>query len=228
MRVGLLICDHVRPEFLAAFGDYDQMFTDLFPDLDWQFYEVTQGQFPTDLAECEVYFTTGSHHSVYENLPWIGQLKSFIRDLHRANGYFVGVCFGHQILAEALGGKVEQSSVGWCVGVHAFEVLREEPWMQPVRRGFNLLMSCQDQVVRLPEGAVLLASSEKCPVGMFRVGERMLGMQAHPEFSKGYAEALMEQRVGRIGEAVVRAGKKSLELSVDAELIRAWVKQFLK
>lgn len=226
MRAGLLICDHVRPEFLAAFGDYDQQFTQLFSTWDWQFYDVTQGQFPTDIAECDVYLTTGSHHSVYEELPWIAQLKSFIQTLYRADKYFIGVCFGHQLLAEALGGEVGKSSVGWCVGVHEFEVVQPEKWMMPEQNRFNLLMSCQDQVLVLPEGAVVLACSEKCAVGMYRVGERMLGMQAHPEFSKAYAEALMEQRVARIGEQVVREGKASLELSVHAELIRSWVELF--
>jgi len=99
--------------------------------------------------------------------------------------------------------------------------------MQPFQDSVGLLMMCQDQVVQLPENSTVLAGNEKCPVGIFRVGKTMLGIQAHPEFSKEYDRLLMENRIDRMGESVVKSGVESLRKDVDAVLIREWVKRFI-
>lgn len=227
MKAGLLECDHVNAEYRAKFGDYAQMFTNLFPELEWTYYDVCNGEFPTDLNECDVYFATGSRRSVYEPVAWIEQLKKLIRALARLDKYFIGCCFGHQLLGEAMGGKVAKSTNGWCVGVHQFTVTEQADWMHPASNSLHLLMMCQDQVQQLPPNAKVWAGSKKCPVGIFQVGEKMLGIQAHPEFSKAYAQLLMEMRVDRMGEEVVKAGIASLEQTVDRALIRNWVLNFI-
>lgn len=230
MKVGLLECDHVREELLHIAGDYRQMFPALFGKVtnDWQFdfYDVCNGHFPESADECDAYLCTGSKASVYDNEAWIVRLKHFVRDIHRSGRKYVGVCFGHQMLAEALGGKVGKSAIGWCVGVHPFQALAMEPWMEPFNASFNVLMMCQDQVMEMPEGSTLLAETPDCPVGMFRVGANMVGIQAHPEFPKSYNQALMELRVERIGTEKVEAGIASLELSTDEIVIANWLKNF--
>lgn len=227
LTAGLLVCDHVKAEYQATFGDYPDMFNTLFPELEFKLYDVCNGVFPKNLDECHVYMATGSLHSVYENLDWIVRTKELIRQIYEANKYFIGFCFGHQLLGEALGGKVEKSTKGWCVGVHEFAIKTQQPWMQPAQSQLNVLMMCQDQVMRLPEGAIVLAGNESCPVGMFQVGETMLGIQGHPEFSKAYDRFLVEARVERMGKATVEAALESLEKPVDREVIRDWMKQFL-
>ncbi|MEZ4688570.1 MAG: amidotransferase [Bacteroidia bacterium] len=179
MKAGLFICDHVAESLQDRFGDYPDMFARLFPELEWKHYEVTQGQFPQDLNECEVYFATGSRRSVYEQEDWIDELKATIRRLATTNKHFVGFCFGHQLLGEALGGRVQKSPMGWCVGVHRFDILEKARWMRPFQQQINILMMCQDQVIELPPNSVVLASGERCPVGIMQIGERMLGIQAH-------------------------------------------------
>jgi len=227
MKAGLFICDHVNTEYQARFGDYPEMFARLFPDVEWVLYDACQGEFPANLEECDFYMATGSRHSVYDDLPWITQLKQVIRDISIAKKCFIGFCFGHQLIGEALGGRVGKSSSGWCVGVHDFEILEKKNWMQPTPKSFGVLMMCQDQILELPENAQILASSKMCPVGVIQVGENMLGIQGHPEFSKDYDRLLMENRVDRMGEKTVKLGIESLSKTIDTDLLRMWCLQFV-
>lgn len=226
MKAALLLCDHVSTPYQAQFGDYTNMFADLFPELNFDYYDVINGQYPQNLEEYDVYMATGSRHSAYEDLEWIHRLKAIIREIYQRKQCFVGFCFGHQLLGEALGGKVEKSPKGWCVGVHEFELKQSADWMRPNQDPINLLMMCQDQVLVLPEGAKVLAGNDHCPVGMFQIGHTMLGVQAHPEFSKAYDRLLMELRVDRMGEKVVQEGIESLNKEVHRQVIRDWVIKF--
>lgn len=230
MKIGLLECDHVREELLSISGDYRQMFPALFatvaPMWEFEFFDVCNGHFPVSVNDCDVYICTGSKSSVYDHDEWIIRLKTFVKALYEAGKTYIGVCFGHQILGEALGGEVRKSDVGWCVGVHSFEVLEYQKWMQPALSSFNLLMMCQDQVLKLPPDSILLAQTPDCPHAMFQVGNFMLGIQAHPEFSKAYDQALMELRVERIGERKVEMGTMSLELPVSEKEFAQWIVNF--
>ena len=235
MKVGLLECDHVLEKYRHIAGDYREMFAALMerhaPQLNLLPFDVRNGEFPPSLETCDAYLCTGSRFSVYDDADWIHSLKDFVRRLRNAERPFIGICFGHQMMAEALGGKVEKSPQGWGVGVHAVEILRREAWMQPSCIGAqaqcNLQYMHQDQVMRLPEGGVLLGGSEHCPVAMFRAGPSMLGIQAHPEFPAAYSEALMLDRVERIGAERVEAGRRSLEQKTDEGTIVQWIAEFL-
>ena len=99
--------------------------------------------------------------------------------------------------------------------------------MQPYRQEVNLLMMCQDQVIELPPNATVIGQAEKCPHGIMRIGEKLLGIQAHPEFSKAYDQLLLEARVDRIGEEIVNAGLQSLTMEVHREIIRLWILRFI-
>ena len=236
IKIGLLECDHVRDEFRHIAGDYRNMFPSLFsplaPEWEFVFYDVCNGHFPTSVDDCDAYLSTGSKCSVYDDEPWIHTLKAFVAELYVHQKIYVGVCFGHQLLAESLGGKVQKSSVGWCVGVHQFTVIESAEgsypqWMQPFQQNVHLLMMCQDQVQVLPPDAHVLATAADCPVAMFQVGSRMLGVQAHPEFTVPYEEALMRSRVERIGEAKTQEGLESLSRPLDSVLVARWIVEFV-
>lgn len=227
MKTGLLICDHINPEYKDEFGDYPDMFKALFPEFDWRLYDVCNGEFPKNINECGVYFTTGSRHSVYEEIDWILRLRGFVRVLYKEQVPYVGMCFGHQMLGEALGGKVMKAEQGWCVGVQSFEMTEKADWMTPYEDNINLVMMCQDQIKVLPQEAKVLASNKMCPAGMIQVGEKMLGIQAHLEFPKAYDEALMKARIERMGEDVVAKGIESLAMPVSVKTVRNWVLNFL-
>ena len=217
MKVGLLVCDHVNEKYQEEFGDYPNMFAALFPEFEIVPFDVVNNEFPVDLEEYTAFMATGSRHSVYEELEWIQRTKDFIKMLYESGKPFVGCCFGHQLMGEALGGKVEKSFNGWCVGVHEF---------QPI--GLNLLMMCQDQIVELPTEAIVLGGNAVCPNGMIQVGQHFLGIQAHPEFSKAYDKMFMETRVDRMGEFVVGRGIASLEQPVHTKEIHAYILNFIK
>ena len=227
-QIGLLICDHVQETYQAFHGNYPAMFARLFPDFEFIHYDVCRGHFPASVHDCEVYMATGSLHSVYEELDWIAQLKAFVREIYLQEKYFIGFCFGHQLIGAALGGKVEKASQGWSIGVHTYTIAQQKNWMIPFQQSFNILMMCQDQVLELPQGGISLASTPTCPNAMIQVGEKILGIQGHPEFTKAYDKVLMQDRVERMGLEKVKSGLASLSLSLDVRLFRQWVIEFLK
>ena len=228
MKIGLLECDHVRDELLSIAGDYRQMFPALFKGIttswEWVFYDLINGHFPKHIDECDAYICTGSRFSVYDREPWIVQLKTLVQNLYAAKKPFVGVCFGHQMLAEALGGKVQKADVGWCVGVHCFQTSNSNATIQNPQ----LLMMCQDQVVKLPPHATVLASTPDCPVAMLQVGDTMLGIQAHPEFGKPYEAALINIRIEKIGEQKAQKALESLTQPVDTQAMAHYIRQFVE
>jgi len=229
MKVGLLGCDHVMEHLRPIAGDYDRMFASLFaryaPQIELVYFDARAGELPASLGACEAYVTTGSRFSAYDDEAWIRALKDFVRQLHEADRPFVGICFGHQVMAEALGGKVEPSPQGWGVGVHGMNVVRTENWMQPQQSSCNIQYSHRDQIVRLPEQSVVLAESDHCPVAMFRVGEKMLGIQGHPEFPADYVQALVRGRVEIIGAEKVNA--TDFTTPTDDAVITDWLSNFL-
>ena len=228
MKIGLLECDHVLEQFRPIAGDYKDMFQAWLPQAEFAFFDACNGHFPADDDDCDAYMCTGSKYSVYDDVDWILELKAFVKKVYAGNKKFVGVCFGHQMLGEALGGKVEKAPAGWNVGAHSFELLQRETWMEPFQSPVRVLMMCQDQVMVLPTGITVLARAATCPVAMFRVGDRMLGIQGHPEFPVAYEAALLESRRERIGNEKTDAGLESLSWPVDRERVGEWVMRFLE
>lgn len=231
MHIGILQADRVDPEHRARFGDYPAMFADtlrggMAQEATFEFFDVRRERYPRRTEDCDGYLITGSRASVYDDDPWIVRLIGFVRGLHQAGARTVGICFGHQLIAQALGGAVGRAPGGWGVGVHTWKVVRREPWMRPAKRDFRLLASHQDQVEMLPPGARLLASSHFCPHAAFAVGEHMLAVQGHPEFTKAYAKFLMHRRRPLLG-AAFEPGMRSLDQPTDAGLIAGWIAGFL-
>jgi len=219
MRVGLLLCDHVDDRLRAIAGDYDEMFGSLFSELDLVPYDAIGGVLPKDADDCDAWLLTGSRHSAYDHEPWISALSAFVRDLRASGAPTVGICFGHQLLAHALGGRVEKAATGWGVGAHAIE--------RPAAADWRLLFMHQDQVVALPGDGVVLGSTDHCPVAALQIGSSMVGVQAHPEFTGDYERALLDARVERIGAAKVESARTSLEAPTDEHAAARWLAGFL-
>jgi GMP synthase-like glutamine amidotransferase len=231
VNVALLECDHVDERLRPIAGGYPEMFEALLrpvlPRAKITRFDVCHGRLPDSPDECDAYLCTGSRSSVYESLPWIDELQAFIRDLRGSGRPFVGICFGHQALAQALGGEVAKSGYGWGVGAHDIGVVERESWMQPPLEKVRLQYMHQDEVCRLPPDAKLLARGEHCEVAMFSVDGTMLGIEGHPEFPAEYNEALMRGRIGRIGRERVDAGIASFAEPTDEAAVALWIAKFL-
>ena len=235
MKLGILICDHVQPQLQHEFGDYQDMFISTIikansgiKNLKLSFYDVQKGQYPTDINDCDAYMSTGSKYSVYENHEWITQLLKFIQSLYIAQKPFVGICFGHQLIAQALGGTVEKSDKGWGIGVTKSKIIKKQPWMKPHLNSVNLVVSHQDQVIKLPKNAEVLMGNQFCPYYMIQIDKRFLGIQGHPEFSRDYSKALMLSRKDRIPKSTLDKGIKSLNETPDDLVVMQWILWFLK
>ncbi|WP_444942879.1 glutamine amidotransferase-related protein [Microbulbifer sp. ZKSA006] len=232
MKIGILKTDDVRKELVGEFGEYPEMFAGLLRDLDsgleFKTYEVQQGQYPVHIDEVDAYLITGSKTGVYDDKPWIAPLMDFVRELHDKKKPTIGICFGHQLIAQALGGRARKSDKGWGLGVHTYEMQETPSWMSEPAANFSLLVTHQDQVDQLPPGGRVLASSEFCPMAMVQVDEHILSFQAHPEFTKPYSNSLMELRREAFGAAVVDKGQESLKNDIHENTVAKWMLEFLR
>lgn len=232
MRLGILDCDRLEPDLAARFGHaYSGMFITGFralrPDLEMRVWDALAGDLPSDLGACDAWLITGSRHDAYSNEPWVVALRDWIVRAAAAQVPLAGICFGHQAIAQALGGRVNKSDKGWGLGVATHTVLAGQPWMVPARDRIRVLVSHQDQVEVLPPAAQRLAGNDFCPNFMFSLGGHILAIQGHPEFSLAYDAALIERRRERLGEVDYQAAMATLTQEVDSALVMRWFLQFL-
>jgi len=226
MKIGILQADSVREQFRKEFGDYPAMFATLLNRVSEQpltlvTYSANDLEFPEHPEECDGYLITGSRYSAYEQLPWIAGLSDCVQKIVAANKKLVGICFGHQLIAQVYGGKIGQAAQGWGVGVGSAQLTPDNS-----ENSLALLYSHQDQVFKPPLGAQVFASSDFCPVAGFSLGDNVLTFQGHPEFTRAYARKLMDLRRELLGEAVYLAGIKSLEKGTDEVMVAKWILDF--
>jgi GMP synthase-like glutamine amidotransferase len=232
VRIGVLECDHVAARYLPIAGDYRDMFRTMVeaadPDAEVVLFDARAGSLPATPDACDAWLCTGSSASVYDGEPWIDALGTFVRAVHAARVPFVGICFGHQLIAHALGGRTERATTGWGAGAIPMELTDAAPWMSPALPSATLLYSHQDQVTALPPGGRVLASAPHCPVAMLAVDDDVIGIQAHPEFGVDYVRALLEDRVDRIGEAGTALALDSLQQPTDEAVVARWILAFVR
>lgn len=229
MRLGILKTGAPPPALEAQFGGYPEMFMELLgPGAhDYRVFDAAAGELPGAADACAAYLITGSSAGVYDDLPWIAPLQDFLRAA-RGRTRLVGVCFGHQIMAEAFGGRVIKSPKGWGVGLHSYEVRATAPWMGEAPQRFSAAASHQDQVVEPPPGAQLLAASPFTSYAMLAYGDDAISLQPHPEFSPDYARALVEARRGsRYSDEQADAAVASYDQPNDRREIGRWISAFL-
>ncbi len=200
MRIGILKCGQ-SPELLRdELGDYDTMFERLLAGRGFTFdsYHVEAMQFPHDVHDAEGWLITGSRHGTYEDHPFVAPLEDFIRRVYAAHVPMVGICFGHQIIAQALGGKVVKHHAGWRVGPHDYDIAGEHMVLNAWH---------QDQVVELPPGARIAGTNEFCQAAALVYDDRAFTVQPHPEFSDAFVGGLIEHRGAKVPPALLDAAR---------------------
>lgn len=228
MKLGILETGAPPAEVIDRFGDYPSMFRRLLgPGYDYTTWDVQAGALPKAPEEAQAYIVTGSSSGVYDPLPWIEPLKGFL-NAAKGRAALVGVCFGHQIMAEAFGGKVVASPKGWGVGLHDYAIRSREPWMDDVA-SLRAPASHQDQVVVAPPNAEVVAGSDFTPFGMLAYRDRRaISIQLHPEFEPAYAKALIENRRGsRYTDEQADGALASYGQPDDRARIGGWIARFV-
>jgi GMP synthase-like glutamine amidotransferase len=227
LAMKLAILETGRPPggLAQRFGDYPAMMAQMLgPGFQIETFDVANGQVPSDPSAHGAYLITGSPAGVYDPLPWIPPLCEFIRSAKASR--MVGVCFGHQVMAEALGGHVEKSDKGWGVGLHRYAVNPVGPWMDGARE-IAVPVSHQDQVIVQPPNTEVVAASDFTPFAAFAWTDRpAISFQFHPEFTPDFAKALIAERYDILPDP--DAAIASLDAANDTDRVADWIRRFLK
>jgi GMP synthase-like glutamine amidotransferase len=228
VKIGVLAAGAPPRALQPAFGDYPAMFEALLAGrgYDWRTFDVPAGVLPAQPEDCDAYIVTGAAAGVYDPEPWIKALLDFLRAA-KGRAKLVGVCFGHQAMAQAFGGQVIKSPKGWGIGLHTYATAERRPWMDAP--ALSLAASHQDQVVALPPAARVVAGSEFCPNGMLAYDDApAISLQLHPEFAPAYSTALIEGRRGvRFPEDEAQRAIDSLKRPDDHVRFADWIGRFL-
>ncbi len=237
MNLGVLETGPVASELTAKWGSYREFFHRLLapvaPKLSTTAYVCHKGDIPTDPSAHDGWIITGSKFGVYEDLPWITPLEVFLRDTYKAQVPIAGICFGHQILAQALGGRVIKSEKGWGLGATSYQITDQENWTKGKGSTFTGHAVHQDQVVMPPKDAHVVATSEFCPFAALAYGDpvtpKAISVQSHPEFDAEFMHDLIKARRGTVFDApIAEQALKSLGKPIDNTLWAEWIIAFFR
>jgi len=224
MKIGILETGHLSDTLKAKYGRYPDFFERLvaphLPEAEFFAVAIVDGEVAHSPAQADGWIITGSRSGAYENEPWIPPLEAFLRDSLAARVPVAGICFGHQILAQAMGGKVVNSEKGWGFGIHDYTLVAQPAWLDQVPQNFAIPAIHQDQVVEVPEGAQVFAESDFCPIAGLVYGDidnpHAISIQPHPEMSAKFVADIAEERLKSIISAeIVKPALKSLKKPAD-------------
>jgi GMP synthase-like glutamine amidotransferase len=228
--IGILACDHVSPELRAAARgrDYDDMYSDMLraaePSIRTRTYDVVGGELPSSPDECDAWIVTGARYDAYRDESWIVALRKFIAGVLERQARLVGVCFGHQAVAHALGGRAANTGT-WKAGPQTLDV-DDTPWFEGGSVRINAMH--QDVASEIPPGARTIARGDTAQHPMFLVGDNILCVQDHPEYDADYIRALVEARRPRMGDEITDAALATIDHEpVDNDVVGRWLTDFL-
>ncbi len=229
-RLAILDCEHVS-ETLDNEPEFGEMMIESFNSIgfkpEYEIFDCKRGDLPSSVSDFTGYAVMGSYNSAYDPDLWIYDLGNFIQDIYNnGESKLIGICFGHQMIGKALGGKVEKAPGGWgigCLNLH----LNRHLFTDPVPSNLHLHFSHADQVTILPSEAKVLAQADHCPNAMISVGNNILGLQAHPEFNTNFTHKLIKKHSAHFGEEVARKAIESLKVLPDSKIMLEILKDFL-
>ncbi|MEM8631414.1 MAG: type 1 glutamine amidotransferase [Pseudomonadota bacterium] len=222
MHIGILQTGNTPEAFRDAVGDYDDLFKRLLRDQGFTLssFKVIDSVFPAGVSSADGWLITGSRYGAYDDLPWIPRLEDFIRKARDAHVPMVGICFGHQIIAQALGGTVEKFSGGWSVGRQVYPI---------EGRDYALNAWHQDQVVGLPDGARVIGSTDFCANAALIYDNWAYTVQPHPEFERPVIEGLIAHRgPGLVPDALLAEAAEKTDVPTDNAALADRIGRFLR
>ncbi|WP_404399985.1 type 1 glutamine amidotransferase [Pelagibacterium halotolerans] len=233
MKLTIIRTGGVPAPLTDQYPSYPEMFREMFEHDGAKFaYETVELDTGADLPDpgsLDAILITGSSFGVYDDVFWLDPLRDFIRTAHAARTKMVGICFGHQVIADALGGEVRKSEKGWGLGRHTYEIGCRPPFLDAPRASLSVACSHQDQVITPPEGAKVVLSSDFTPnAGLHYTNGTTLTFQPHPEFSDEYALELVKLRKGLAEDAVIEKAMASFAKPSDSPLLTRAISRFLK
>jgi len=220
-------------ELVPAHGTCPDMFEKLLtpagPQIRFETYCVYEGEFPTAVTACDAWLITGSRASVLDQAPWIEQLKVFLAAAHAGAVPLIGICFGHQVLAAALGGRVERAPAGWGIGLHEYSILKTASWVPDNTPRFAISAMHEDQVVALPRQGEVIAGSAFCPNAVVAYETTAISFQGHPEYTASFARDLISLRRGKLfSTSQADEALATLDHPSDSEHVARWILKFLR
>jgi len=231
LRLAVLLTNNDTSAFAAHFPNDGQKVVQLLQPLrpNWSFevVPVKDGVLPSSPEAFDGYVITGSPASVNDDhLPWVGQLLDFIRAVDAVRQPLIGLCFGHQAVARALGGQVARNAAGWGLGTAPTHWTTTPAWMQPSQATTTLMAAHNEQVTRMPEGAVCLGGSDFCPIGSMQIGQHIWTTQFHPEMPLVFMKALLGFLADKLDADTMARAHASLNNAADVPLFGQWMAQF--
>jgi len=232
-KLCILENDDISPEVVPQYKRYGSMFERLFHEVgatDWQFdvFHTPLNEYPDSFDGYDAVLLTGSKADSFSDEPWVVELRRRVSMLLEQKKKLLGICFGHQLIALCLGAKVGRAPQGWGVGRMSYDWHAAELPLAPEDKKMSLLVSHRDQVLELPQNAVLLASNAHCPVAGYAIGEEVFCVQGHPEFVPDYSAYLLDKRREALGEDLYGTGVKSLEQAHDGLHVARMMKAFVE
>ena len=231
LRLAILDADKLYQPLQTRYHSYGQMFETLLreSDADWELkiYPVIDGVFPQSPNEFDACLITGSKFDSFGGEAWIVHLREYVQTLYQLKKPMVGVCFGHQLLAHALGGCTGRSTAGWGLGVMQYSITATPDFVDDLQ-SISLLVSHQDQVHTLPPQATRLMSNSFCPNAAFYIPGQVLAIQGHPEFTVDYARDLLDLRESVLPASDVNRARATFEFAHDGLLVGRWIRRFVE
>jgi GMP synthase-like glutamine amidotransferase len=229
-RITIIETGLVPQAYRERHGSFPDMFERMVraedPAAAFDVVSIPKGEALPDPRQLEAILITGAAAGVYDGLDWIAPLEDFVRTAHANRTPMVGVCFGHQLIAQALGGVVRKSEKGWGIGRHVYQVAPDNG----VVAGEHLAIACshQDQIVEPPPSARTILFSEFTPhAGLFYANGTTLSVQPHPEFDADFAHVCCDLRDGKAPDNVVATARASLAEPLDRTKLGGAIARFL-
>jgi len=226
-RIAILEAGFPPRDLQPSFGTYPQMFESLLGrDSVGPVYDIAHGKYPAQVQDHDAYLITGSSAGVYDDLLWIAPLKAFLTDA-KGKAKLIGICFGHQIMAETFGGHVVKSDKGWGIGLHHYRLSGAAGWMSGLKK-VAIPVCHQDQVVVQPPATRLLGGNAFCPLGILAYEDQpAFSVQFHPEFDPAFASALIDLVEDEVAPAKAAEARASLEEPNDRHRVADWIRDFV-